>query len=273
MRQLSLQFVFLSLTFFSFSTAAATFNGPWVQGAMVTGKAEPGETIIFSGRELRVAGDGKFVFGLGRDAGPTVEVTVSSADGAKELFSFEVSQREYQIQRIEGIKKKHVSPPDSVLARIKAEAAAVRAARTVDDPRVDFLSNYIWPVKGRVTGVYGSQRFYNGVPKSPHYGIDIAAPADTPVLAPAAGVVTFANEDLYYSGGTLIVDHGHGISSTFIHLNKIEVAVGDEVKQGQFIARVGSTGRSTGPHLDWRMNWFGVRIDPQLLFPEGSEPQ
>ena len=240
---------------------------------MVTGTALPGESISVAGRSLRLSETGTFVFGLGRDAKSSLEVIVTSADGQAQTYTFDIAQRDYKIQRIEGIKKKHVTPPQSVTARIQKEAAAVRQARKLDDARADFVNGFIWPVKGPITGVYGSQRFYNGVPKSPHYGIDIAAPRGTEVIAPAAGVVTFANDDLYYSGGTLIVDHGHGISSTFIHLNKIEVSVGDVIRQGDLIARVGSTGRSTGPHLDWRMNWFGERIDPQLLFPEGSKPQ
>ena len=251
---------------------AATFTGTWVQGGLITGRAEPGERVYFNGRELSQSGSGDFAFGLGRDAPKRVAVEIS-ADGAVQTLTFDVEQRDYIIQRIEGVQQKHVTPPKALTDRIQREARAVRKARERNDVRTDFLSAFIWPANGPVTGVYGSQRFYNGTPKSPHYGIDIAGPKGTPVVAPAAGVVTFANDDLYYSGGTLIVDHGLGISSTFIHLSKIEVAVGESVKQGDLIARIGSTGRSTGPHLDWRMNWFDERIDPQLLFPKNAKPE
>ncbi|HEY7773392.1 MAG TPA: M23 family metallopeptidase [Marinagarivorans sp.] len=251
---------------------AATFTGTWVQGGLITGRASPGEQVFFNGRELSQSGSGHFAFGLGRDAPKRVAVEVK-ADGAVQTLTFEVEQRAYKIQRIEGVQQKHVTPPKALTDRIQREARAVRKARERNDLRTDFLTSFIWPASGRVTGVYGSQRFYNGTPKSPHYGIDIAGPKGAPVRAPAAGVVTFANNDLYYSGGTLIVDHGLGISSTFIHLSKIEVALGDVVQQGDLIARIGSTGRSTGPHLDWRMNWFSERIDPQLLFPENAKPE
>ncbi len=251
---------------------AVTLNGPWIQGAMVTGKASPGEEIIYNGQQLQQTPDGDFVFGLGRNAPAVVELQVKLANGSQKTLSFDVTQRQYVTQKIEGVASKHVTPPKTVSARISREAKAVRQARTANDNRSDFLSTFIWPAKGPLTGVYGSQRIYNGVPKSPHYGVDIAGPKGAEVIAPAGGIVTFADDDLYYSGGTLIVDHGHGISSTFIHLSQIEVTVGATVKQGDLIARIGASGRATGPHLDWRMNWFKERIDPQLLFPKNAKP-
>ena len=141
----------------------------------------------------------------------------------------------------------------------------VKKARTIDDPRADFLSGFRWPIKGRISGVYGSQRILNGEPRRPHFGIDIAAPTGTKVGAPADGVVTMVHPDMFFSGGTMIVDHGHGLSSAFLHLSRILVEKGDRVVQGQTIAEVGSTGRSTGPHLDWRINLFDRRLDPSLL--------
>ena len=251
---------------------AATFAGNWTQGALIIGQAKPGERIFYQERELKQSSKGEFALGLGRDAPASVAVTVQTAEG-KETLLFDVLQRDYNIQRIEGVKQKHVTPPKSFTERIQKEAASVKLARKRNDDRTDYMPRFIWPAKGPVTGVYGSQRFYNGTPKSPHYGIDIAGPTGAEVMAPGAGVVTFANNDLYYSGGTLIVDHGHGISSTFIHLSQLEVAVGDYVKQGDLIARIGSSGRATGPHLDWRMNWFHERLDPQLLFPKDSKPE
>lgn len=247
---------------------------PLVQGAMVTGRVAKTSRVFYQGKPLSLTASGVFVFGLGRSAPEQVAITVRAEEGREKMYSFPVEQRTYVTQRIEGVKKKHVTPPrdPAVTQRIKDDARAVREARTRNDNRLDFLGSFIWPAKGPITGVYGSQRYYNGVPKSPHYGIDIAGPTGSPVVAPAAGVVTFAHDDLYFSGGTLIVDHGYGISSTFIHLSKIEVAVGDVIQQGQLIARIGASGRATGPHLDWRMNWFNERLDPQLLFPAGDKP-
>ncbi len=262
------------------NTQMSTLNGDayfeissrWTQGALVTGRVLPGSVLTFEGKLVSISSEGVFAFGLGRDAPSQVVLTQKTPKGHTHEHRFEVSSRTYATQSIQGVKKKHVTPPASVTERIKREGRAVRQARTLNDDRTDFLSTFIWPAKGPVTGVYGSQRIYNGVPKRPHYGIDIAGPTGAPVIAPASGVVTFANNDLYYSGGTLILDHGLGISSTFIHLSKVEVAVGDLVEQGQLIARIGASGRATGPHLDWRMNWFGERLDPQLLFPEGDKP-
>lgn len=248
-------------------------QGQWQQGGILFGTVEPGSRVLLGDKPVRISPSGKFVFGLDRDAGPTVELSVTPARGKTQQYLYSVAQREYKVQRVEGVDQKHVTPPKEVLERISAEAAAVRSARALDDPRVDFLQAFQWPLVGPITGVYGSQRVYNGVPKSPHYGVDIAAPIGAVVVAPAAGRVTLAENDLYYSGGTLIVDHGHGLSSTFIHLSELVAKKGDTVEQGQAIAKVGATGRATGPHLDWRMNWFGVRVDPELLMADTPMPQ
>lgn len=245
-------------------------DGVWQQGALIRGHVEPGTTVVFGDHTVRVTATGDFILGLGRDAAPEATLTITSAEGAVQEHHFEVLQREYQIQRIEGIKKEHVTPPESLTQRIRAEAAQVWKARQIQSDYLDFMQSFEWPLTGPITGVYGSQRFYNGVPRSPHYGVDIAAPKGTPVKAPAAGVVTLAHDDMFYSGGTLILDHGYGLSSTFIHLHKILVKPGQRVKQGEVIAEVGASGRATGPHLDWRLNWFHERLDPQLLMSAQS---
>ncbi|MDZ7924061.1 MAG: M23 family metallopeptidase [Marinagarivorans sp.] len=257
---------------FAANLHAATFNGPWQQGALIIGQLAAGESAVFNGKNLKKTKEGKVVFGLGRDAPATAKVIIKHTDGSQKTLSFPVEQRQYDIQKITGVEQKHVEPSAEFTARINREAAAVASVRKKSSDRTDFLSTFIWPAKGPVTGVYGSQRFYNGIPKNPHFGIDIAGPKGAAVNAPAAGKVIFANDDLFFSGGTLIVDHGFGINSTFIHLSKIEVKLGDEVKQGDLIARIGATGRATGPHLDWRINWFDERLDPQLLFPKNSKP-
>lgn len=249
-------------------------QGEPAQGGLILGRLvepKPGIEVHFNDRALNVSETGTFVFGIGRDDTGTFRVSVrKGADKMQREYT--IVERSFDIQYIEGVQNKHVNPPEEVLTRIARENSAVAAARKTNDNRTDFDTQFIWPLTGPITGVYGSQRFYNGVPRSPHYGLDIAAPTGTLVVAPAAGQVTFADKDLYFSGGTLILDHGHGVSSTFIHLHKVLVEVGQRVEQGQAVAEVGATGRATGAHLDWRMNWFGVRVDPQLLMAMQKVP-
>ncbi|MGS2716985.1 M23 family metallopeptidase [Eionea flava] len=249
-------------------SVALDIQTPWIQGGLILGKTDPSNIVTFLGREVRLNEHGEFVAGLGRDAKPTVTLIETTNSGEIRKHEFDVKQRTYNEQSITGVPNNTVNIPESALTRIRKEVRATKAARKVDSNRQDFLQTFIWPSKGIITGIYGSRRIYNGVPKRPHYGIDIAAPQGSPVIAPAAGVITLVHDNMYFSGGTIIMDHGHGLSSTFIHLHKSHVEVGDVVKQGQLIAEIGSTGRSTGPHLDWRMNWFDQRLDPQLLMSD-----
>jgi len=240
------------------------------QGALVFGKVPAGSTVHYGERELHATPYGTVVFGIGRDETGPVRVTVRRADGSSQTASIAVTPRDWPIERIDGVPPDTVNPPPEIAARIEREQAVVAAARLRDDDRADFVQAFVWPVQGRVSGRFGNQRIYNGTPKSPHSGMDIAAADGEPVLAPAAGVVTFANADLYLTGGTLLLDHGHGVSSNFLHLSRIDVKVGDRVAQGQVIGAVGATGRATGPHLHWGMNWFDVRIDPLLVLERGK---
>lgn len=260
---------FLALLPFGATPAAETglrLEGPQVQGGLLRGRVAPGSAVEFEGVPVRVSEDGWFLVGFGRDAPPRAMLTVAYPDGRRERRVLAVKPREYRVERIDGLPPRKVTPRSAEdLARIRAEVRMVRKARGTDDPRTDFLTGFHWPAKGRISGVYGSRRILNGEPRRPHYGIDIAAPTGAKVVAPAAGVVTLAHPDMFFSGGTLIVDHGHGLSSAFLHLSRILVAVGERVAQGQPIAKVGSTGRSTGPHLDWRVNLFDRRVDPMLL--------
>ena len=235
------------------------------QGAMVLGKVPPGSRVEYAGRTLRTTGYGTVVFGIGRDEAGPVTVTVVRPDGSRSEASIAVSARDWPVQRVDGVPPKTVDPPPVIAERIRREQAQVVAARARDDDRADFAQRFAWPLQGRVSGRFGNQRVYNGKPGSPHSGMDIAAPTGTPVKAPAAGVVTFAAPDLYLTGGTVLLDHGFGISSNFLHLSRIDVKVGDRIAQGQTIGAVGATGRATGPHLHWGMNWFDVRIDPLLV--------
>jgi hypothetical protein len=244
-----------------------TLKGAFMQGGLVFGQGAPGSKASLDGRPLRMTADGRFVFGFGRDFPAKATLEVIWPDRSMETRELAIEPRAYDIQRIDGIAQKYVSPPEEVLARIRADAEAAAAARAADRAETDFDSGFIWPAEGRISGVYGSQRILNGEPRQPHYGVDIAAPVGSPVKSPADGVVTLAHPEMYFSGATLIIDHGHGLSSTFLHLDAIEVAVGQRVRQGEVVARLGGSGRVTGPHLDWRMNWREERIDPQLLVP------
>ena len=250
--------------------AETALDGEFRQGGLVIGCTEPENRVTLDGRKIRVADDGTFLFGFHRDAPETALLQITTRDGEQEVRSLSVKARQYDVQRIDGLEEAKVTPPATVLERIRQESAAVRAVRRLDSADTLFRSGFIEPVSGRISGVYGSQRILNGKPRQPHYGIDIAAPAGTPVLAPADGIVVLAEPDLYFSGGTVILDHGHGLSSAFLHLARLDVEVGGRLKQGQRLGSVGATGRVTGPHLDWRVNWFDRRLDPALLVPVQS---
>ena len=241
------------------------WQGSFQQGTLLLGQIPVGYQARYNKQRLQVTPEGQFLLGLGRQSDTHLEVVLTSPEGLQTAEQFTVRERQYAIQRIEGVPQKTVTPRDEDVARIRRDASVVKQARKDLTASLDFLDGFQRPIQGPVTGVYGSQRFYNGVPKSPHYGVDYAAPTGTLVMAPASGVVRLAHRDLFYSGGTLIVDHGHGLSSTFLHLSDILVEQGVRVERGKPIARVGATGRATGPHLDWRMNWRQVRIDPVLV--------
>lgn len=249
------------------SAGELRWRGELTQGGLIVGQAPPGTRLTLDGQPIPVTPEGAFVFGFGRDAPPQARLGVVFPDGAREERRLTIAQRQYRIQRLDGLPPQQVTPPPELLERIRRENARVAEVRQREIAQAYFASGFIWPVTGRITGVYGSQRILNGEPRQPHYGIDIAAPVGTPVRAPAAGVVTLAEPDLYYSGATLIIDHGHRLSSTLMHLQKIHAQVGQTVRQGEVVATVGASGRVTGAHLDWRINWREERIDPALLVP------
>lgn len=240
-------------------------RGNFTPGGLILGKSLPSVSVDLNGKPIKVSPQGDFVFGFGRDAHGEHRLGVA-LNAERLTIQIQLMPREYNIQRIDGVPQRTVDPPKpDVLARIRKETSLVRTARARFEPELHFLNEFVWPIKGVITGVYGSQRVYNGEPRRPHYGVDLAAAEGTPVRAPNHGVVTLTHDDMFFSGGTLIIDHGYGVSSTFLHLKEILVQPGDQVKQGDQIALVGSTGRSTGAHLDWRINWFKVRIDPAQI--------
>ncbi len=274
MRALAALALALSLGLAGVALAAGelALEGDFVQGGLVFGQVEPGAQVTLEGRRLRVSDRGRFIFGFGRDAAPKAVLEVAWPDGRIETRHLVVAKRAYEIQRIDGLPPQMVTPPQEVLARIRAENARIAQARAADRAEPWFESGFVWPVEGPITGVFGSQRVLNGEPRRPHYGIDIAAPEGTAVAAPADGVVAIANPDMYYTGGTVLIDHGHGLTSVYSHLKEVWVRQGARIRQGDAIGSVGATGRATGAHLDWRVNWFDQRLDPGLLVPPMRAP-
>ena len=250
--------IFLLVTTSSF---ALTFNGKFIQGSFILGKTEPGSEVFIDKKKIKVTHDGIFVFGLGRDRKNDVVITVND----KKIIR-KVQKKIYKIQRIDGLDEKKVTPPEEVYERIKSDNKLIGVARATDSDLSFFSKKFILPVENAIiTGVYGSQRILNGKPKWPHYGLDFAADEGTEIKAMLDGTVTLAEPDLFYTGGTLIFDHRHGVSTLYMHMNKILVKKGQKVKQGDIIGTVGSHGRATGAHLDVRLNWFNVRLDPATV--------
>jgi murein DD-endopeptidase MepM/ murein hydrolase activator NlpD len=256
--------VILYLCSLSANASVLKLSGELQQGGLMLGKTEPNSKVTLNNKPLKTSVDGVFAFGFGRDEEQSHELIITHPDGQIEKKLLTPAKRQYKIQRIEGIPAKIMSPDPQAVVRIKQDNQQIGQARSNDSDLTAFSSGFIAPIDGQITGVYGSQRVFNGEPKRPHFGLDYAGAIGDPVKAPAAGKVTLWVADMFYSGGTLIIDHGHGITSTFLHLSESHVKVGEQVKQGQLIARVGNSGRTTGPHLDWRVNWFNVRLDPAL---------
>ena len=253
----------ISIIFFFITTSgfAVTFEGTFIQGSFILGKTEPGSEVLIDKKKVKVTSDGLFAFGLSRDRKNDVVITVNKIKIVKK-----VQKRTYNIQKIDGLEKKKVTPPEELYERIKRENKWIGEARLIESDLTFFTKKFIIPVENAIiTGVYGSQRILNGIPKWPHYGLDFAANEGTKIKAMLGGTVTLAEPDLFYTGGTLIFDHGHGISTLYMHMQKILVKKGQKVKQGDIIGTVGSTGRATGAHLDVRLNWFNVRLDPATV--------
>ena len=255
---------FFIIIFTTTQLNAIEFKGKFLQGHFIVGITDPNAKILVGKKEVKVSKDGYFVFGLDRDKKFDIVIT-KVINGKKEVITKKVLKRKYNIQRIDGLEESKVTPPESVYKRIKKENNAIGEARAINSDLQFFKEKFVMPVEGIISGVYGSQRILNGKPRWPHYGIDIAAKQGTMIKSSGNGVVTMAEDDLYYTGGTIIMDHGHGISTIYSHLESVLVSVGDKIKQGDIIGTVGSTGRSTGPHLDFRVNWFQTRLDPMSV--------
>ena len=255
------KFLFVVSFLFFTQLNAVEFKGKFIQGHFIIGKTNPNTKIIIDKKKVKVSKDGYFAFGIEKDR----KLDITIIEGNKTIIK-KIQKRKYNVQKIEGLPKKKVTPPEEFYARIKRENKLIGKAREIDSDLSFFKDKFIIPVDDAIiTGVYGSQRILNGIPKWPHYGLDFAQKKGTPIRAMNNGVVTLAEKDLFYTGATLIFDHGHGISTLYMHMHEIFVNVGDHVKKGDIVATIGTSGRSTGPHLDIRLNWFGTRLDPATI--------
>ena len=243
---------------------AEVISGYPVEGNLIVARTNPSNKIKINNEFLEIDESGIFVFGFHRDEENPIKLVIINNENEQFKTSIKPIKRVYKIQRIDGLKKSMVTPPEDTISRIKSDRKKVNRARKVKLEMGDFIQGFDWPLKGLITGVYGSQRILNDIPKSPHFGIDISVPIGTSVKAPASGIITLT-EDLYYSGYTVILNHGLNINSTFLHLSEINVNVGDRIGRGDLIGHSGDTGRSTGPHLDWRIDWNGKRLDAEML--------
>ena len=242
-------------------------NGNFIQGGLVYGKSIPKTSIKFMKRFIFQDSDNKFVFGMGRDYPETAVLEIKYNNDIRKI-NIKIKKQVYKIQKIKGLPKKMVTPPESVYKRIIRENKEIAKVRALNSKINYIFQDFIWPVQGIITGVFGSQRILNGKPRRPHYGIDIAASKGTNILAPTDSIVRMAEDNLYFTGGTIMLDHGHGVTSVYSHLSKLLVKKNQKIKKGDVIGHVGSTGRSTGPHLDWRINWFDQRLDPSLFIKQ-----
>lgn len=259
---------FLGLLFMTvpaFADAPLELAGRMEQGGFVVGHAAPGAEARLDGVALDVDEAGLFAFGFDRDHGAAATLAVIYPDGTKVERVLAVSPREWQIQRVEGVPQQFVSPPPEAMAHIARSTALKNEARETRAAGTGFTEDFIWPATGPISGVFGSQRYYNGEPRRPHYGVDVAAPTGTPIVAPASGMVTLADPDMYFEGGLVFLDHGQGVTSVMMHMSRIDVTAGQQVARGQILGAVGGTGRATGPHLHWGLYWRGAWLDPQLL--------
>jgi len=251
----------LLILLFSLKVSAVEFKGKFIQGHYILGKTNPDSIIFIDKKKVKVSNDGYFAFGIEKDRKFDITITENNKKIIKQI-----QKRKYNIQRIEGLPKKKVTPPEEFYARIKRENLLIAKAREINSNLSFFKENFIIPVDDAIiTGVYGSQRILNGIPKWPHYGLDFAQKKGTPIKAMNNGIVTLAEKDLFYTGGTVIFDHGHGISTLYMHMGNLFVNVGDHIKKGDIVGTVGATGRATGPHLDIRLNWFETRLDPATI--------
>jgi murein DD-endopeptidase MepM/ murein hydrolase activator NlpD len=241
-------------------------EGQAVQGGLVRGRAPAGIAGLSLGEQpVAVAPDGRFVIGLDRDHGPLATLTARLADGRTLTQPMAVSPRSWRIEHVNVSQRPPAVPDEAYRIRRARETARIREARARRSEANGWAQRFVWPSVGRISGLFGSQRIFRGVPAAYHSGVDVAAGAGAPVVAPADGVVVLAGAPMFsLEGNLVIVDHGMGLNSAFLHLASSDVAVGQRVLQGQRIGTIGATGRATGPHLHWSLMWNAARLDPML---------
>ncbi|MEI9993121.1 MAG: M23 family metallopeptidase [Rhizomicrobium sp.] len=249
-----------------------TLTGSLAQGGLIVGRAEPGCRVTLDGTPLHVSPEGVFGFGLPWDKTVPVRLAAQFADGPPVVRDVTPIARQYDIQRVNGLPQNTVTPPPEVLERIKAEHARLAEARKTDSEHLWFADPFDWPAPGIMSGVFGSQRIDNGTPMAPHMGVDMANVAGTPIHAPTDAVVLLT-DDFYLEGGFTLLDHGHGVTTHYMHQSKRLVTEGDLLRRGDVIGKIGKTGRATGPHLHWGMNWFALRLDPSLSTKTPAPPK
>lgn len=247
------------------SAHAIDIKGNLTQGGLVTGRADPGAKISVSKRQIRVSPEGYFLVGFSRDAPAKILLKIVHSSGVQENKTLRIKPQTWKISRVDGLPGRKVTPKPEDLRRIRADSAKIKQVRRLSTVTPHFLSGFIWPIRGRISGVFGSQRVLNGKSRRPHYGTDIAAPLGTPVLAMADGVVALVHQDMFFTGKTLMIDHGHGLASVYAHMDKMLVKDGQRITKGTPIGHVGKTGRATGPHLHWGISLFSTHLDPQLV--------
>lgn len=261
-----LTFSLFSWLLFSLSSAqAAELCGKSAQGQILLGRAPGTEKIIFQNKEWHISPQGEFLLALGRDDGPVQTLTLVNRNQSSSQLELQVEPTQWDIQNLKGVPPRKVTPSEADLRDIEQEQKLVRAAQKDLTDYTFWKNGFFKPVQGRISGNFGGQRIMNGIKKNPHGGMDIAAPEGTEVKAPAAGVVTLAAPDLFYSGNVIILDHGYGLHTIYAHLSQMNVKRGDKITQGQVIGLVGKTGRVTGPHLHWGASLNGTRFNPQSL--------
>lgn len=236
------------------------------QGQLVRGHVAPGALVRLEGHTLKVGAQGQLVFGLGREA-RSARVFVQTPAGCMGSARLQVAPREWQVEHVTGLPPTTVNPDPETARRIAAESARISTARAIDSEMMAWMEPMAWPARGRISGIYGSQRVLNGEPRNPHLGLDIAAPTGTPVTTAWPGKVTLVQPDMVLTGGTVLVDHGFGISTIYIHLSRVDVVPGQQLQAGERLGAIGATGRASGPHLHFQVHWFQEKLDPALLLP------
>jgi murein DD-endopeptidase MepM/ murein hydrolase activator NlpD len=260
-------FLVLAVTMFTTAVAAEeiSIEGRFEQGGIAVGSVPVGSTVLFNDKPLSLTYVGRFVVGFDRDMAGSAKFDIRLPDGRTELRTVAIQPRQWQIEKVNNLPKRLVRPDKKTQAKIDEDNKLMAAARARTESVPFFETGFIMPAEGKISGIFGSQRVLNGEPRAPHAGLDIAGPLGTPVRAAADGIVSLAKKDMVLTGQSVVIEHGYGLDTVYIHMNAIKVKEGQRVKQGDVIGEIGKSGRANGPHLHFGVTWFDVRLDPQLV--------